>query len=207
MKPLLAILLLTATSFAATPHVDQAARWKAATVNPKSRIALDVATALYQRNEWRYQAIANTRPGTIPPMVIFCLHMREADNSFKTNLGQGDSLQRRTIHVPRGRIPDKEPPYTWEVAAEDALFVTDHMDKHDWHTAQGVLDAITGYNGWGPERHGVPSGYVWAGTSVYRGGKYVADGLWSKTTFDQQLGCAAVLLRMRDRGIALPFGP
>lgn len=193
----------------ATPRVDQSARWKAAVVNPKSRIALDVAVALFKRNEWRYQQIANIRPNTIPPVVIFALHLRESDNDFKTNLGQGDSLRHRTIHVPKGRIPDKEPPYSFEEAAADALFSVDKMDKKDWRTLQGTLDACTGYNGWGPELHGVPSGYVWAGTSIYGSGsargKYVADGKWSPTAVDTQLGCAAIFLRMQARGISIPF--
>lgn len=206
MKTLLVLLLCAVSAIAAPTHIDQAARWKAATINPKSRMALDVAIALYERNEWRYQNLANSRPGTIPPAVIFCLHMRESDNNFKTNLGQGDSLQHRTIHVPRGRIPDKEPPYTWEQAAQDALFVTDHMDKHDWNHLQGALDAIESYNGFGPERHGVPSGYLWSGTSLYGppNGKFVSDNRWSSTARDGQLGCAAVLKRMRELGKPLP---
>jgi lysozyme family protein len=201
--------LLIAISSAATPHVDQVARWNAATVNPKSRIALDVAVALYQRNEWRYQNLANTRPGTIPPMVIFALHLREADCDFKTNLGQGDSLQRRTVHVPKGRIPDKTPPYTWEEAAEDALFVTDHMDKKDWKTTQGALDAAESYNGLSYRYHGIPSPYLWSGTSLYGPpwGKFVSDGHYSSTARDGQLGVCAIWKWMQARGIVISFAP
>jgi lysozyme family protein len=207
MKALLASFLCAASAIAATPKVDQTARWNTAVASPKARIALDVATALYVRNEWRYQNLANTRPGTIPPMVIFALHMREADCNFKTNLGQGDSLQRRTIHIPRGRIPDKAPPYTWEQAAEDALFVTDHMDKHDWAHVQGALDATESYNGMGYRRYGIPSPYLFAGTSVYKRGKFSEDGHFSATMVDQQLGTVAIWKAMQAHGIALPFAP
>ena len=40
------------------------------------------------------------------------------------------------------------------------------------------------------------TGYLWSGTSIYTGGKYVADGVWSATTFDKQLGIVPVMLRM-----------
>ena len=203
----LCILLAGLARASEAPHVDQAARWKGATLNPKRRIALDVAVALYQRNAWRYQSIANLRPGTVPPQVLFCLHLRESDCNFKCSPAQGDSLQHRSVHVPKGRIPDQEPPYTFEQAAFDSYFHVDRLDLKNWKTVQGTMDAMTAFNGWGPENHHVPSGYVWAGTSVYRGGKYVADGKWSPTTWDQQLGCAAVLKRMQDQGIALPFAP
>lgn len=182
---------------------DQAARWKAATVNPKSRIALDVAVALYQRNQYRYEQIANIKPNTIPPVVIFAIHLRESDNNFKTNLGQGDSLQHRTIHVPKGRIPDKEPPYTFEEAAADALFVTDHMDKQDWHSTQGTLQATEAYNGIGVQKYhpGYVSGYLWAATSLYKGGKYSSDGKWNPMAHDAQLGACALWKAMQAHGI------
>jgi len=194
-------ILLSNLAKAAVPNVDQDSRWQAATVNPKARIALDVAVAQYQRNEWRYQQIANMRPGTVPPQVLFCLHMRESDCNFKCSPAQGDSLQHRSIHVPKGRIPDKEPPYTFEQAAIDSYFNVDRLDLQNWKTTKGTLDAITAFNGWGPEYRGYPSGYTWAGTSVYRGGKFVADGHWSPITWDQQLGCAAILKAMQAKGI------
>ena len=201
------LLLAGLARAAEPPHVDQVARWHDATVNPKDRIALDVAVTLYQRNEWRYQQIANMKPGTVPPQVLFCLHMRESDCNFKCSPAQGDSLQRRSIHVPKGRIPDKEPPYTFEEAAFDSYFNVDRLDLKNWKTTQGAMDAITSFNGWGPEYRGFPSGYVWAGTSVYKGGKFVSDGHWSPTTWDKQLGCATILKWMQARGIEVSFAP
>lgn len=205
MKTLLVFLLGAATALGGPPHVDQATRWRTATVNPKNRIALDVAVALYQRNAWRYEQIANMKPGTVSPQILFCLHLRESDCNFKCSPAQGDSLMRRSIHVPRGRLPDKEPPYTFEEVAYDSYFNVDRLDLRNWKTPQGALDAITAFNGWGPEYRGYASGYTWAGTSIYRGGKFVSDGHWSSTTWDQQLGCAAILKRMEERGIRIQF--
>ncbi len=206
MKTLL-LLLLATSAFAAVPHIDQEQRWASATVNPKSRIACDVAVAMYRRNQYRYEAIANMKPGTVPPQVLFCLHLRESDCNFKCSPAQGDSLQHRSIHVPRGRIPDKEPPYTFEQSAFDSYFNVDRLDLKNWKTVQGTMDAITGFNGWGPEYKGVPSSYTWGATSVQRPGKYIRDGVWSSTAVDGQLGAAAVLKWMQARGIELPFAP
>lgn len=204
---LLALLCSVTSLLAATPKVDQEARWRAAVVSPKNRIALDVAVAMYLRNQYRYEAIANMKPGTVPPVVLFCLHMRESDCNFKCSPAQGDSLMHRSVHVPRGRIPNAEPPYTFEQSAYDSYFNVDRLDLRNWKTVQGTMDAVTAFNGWGPEYRGLPSGYTWAATSVYRGGKFVADGHWSAKAWDTQLGCAAVLLRMRQRGIVIPFAP
>lgn len=192
---------------AAIPNVDQEARWHGATINPKNRIACDVAVAMYQRNQYRYEEIAAMKPGTVPPQVLFCLHLRESDCNFKCSPAQGDSLQRRSTHVPRGRIPDKEPPYTFEQAAYDSYFNVDRLDLKNWKNIKGTLDACTGFNGWGPEYKGIPSSYVWGATSVQRPGKYIRDGVWSSTAVDSQLGVAAILKAMQARGIRLPFAP
>lgn len=206
MKSLL-VLLIAATATAATPRVDQVARWKAAVVNPKNRIALDVAVSIYERNQYRYAAIAAMKPGTVPPQALFVIHLRESDCNFRCSPAQGDSLQRRSIHVPRGRIPDKEPPYTFEVSAYDSWFVVDRLDLKDWKHLQTALQAISDFNGSGYDRMGVPTPYLWSGTSVYKSGKYVADGRFSSTAVDQQLGCAAVLKWMQAKGIKISFLP
>ena len=52
------------------------------------------------------------------------------------------------------------------------------------------------YNGWGYFFRGIPSPYVWGATSNQRPGKYVSDGVWSSTTMDRQIGCAAMLKGM-----------
>lgn len=204
LKAVAILLLCSATALASTPHVDQESRWRAATVNPKCRIALDVAVALYQRNEWRYQQIANMRPGTVPPYVLFCLHGRESDWNFKCSPAQGDSLQRRSIHVPKNRIPDKEPPYDFTTSAVDSWFVCDRLDLKDWKHLQTALQAMSDFNGTGYDHPGKPpTPYLWAGTSLYGPpwGKYVADGHYSPTAHDGQLGCCAWLKAMQSHGI------
>lgn len=205
-----AILALLATAAIAV-DVDQSARWAAARIRPEKSIAIDGMVAKFQRLAPRYQAIERMRANGVPAVILFGLHMREADNSFRSSLAQGDPLTQRSRNVPRGRIPGIEPPYSWDQCAVDAVYNVDRLDLKDWKTAKGALDAITGYNGWGPENRGVPSSYVWGATTIYgtgsARGKYVADGKWSPTAVDSQLGVAAILLRMRERGIPLPFTP
>lgn len=207
MKLLLTLCCAATVALGAVPN--QADRWEAAQADPRASIRLDKAVALFERNEGRYQKIANMRPGTVPSVVLFCLHLRESDNNFRTNPGQGDTLLHRTIHVPRGRIPaPAQPPFTFEDAATDAYFVTDHLDKRDWRHLAGALQAMEAFNGLGYQHPGrPPSPYLWAATTIERPGKYVADGRFSPTARDSQLGCCAVLKRMQSRGIVIPFAP
>ena len=48
------------------------------------------------------------------------------------------------------------------------------------------------YNGLGYHYRGRPSPYVYAGTDQYTRGKYVADGVYSATAVDAQVGVLAL---------------
>ena len=202
MKPLLLFALLSLSAVAhAGPLPDQAARWQAARLDPKRTIELDKAVALYQRTAARNRAVSASG---VPAVVVFCLHYREASNSFASSLAQGDPLTHRSIHVPKNRIPGRVPPYTWEECALDALAL-DRMGAKDWRTVAGTLNACEGYNGWGYWKRGLVSPYNFAGTDRYSRGKFSGDGRYDPLAVDQQLGVAAILLRMRERGISPPF--
>jgi lysozyme family protein len=139
----------------------------------------------------RYQNVSTKTK--IPWFVIAVIHEREASQSWKANLAQGDPWNKVSIHVPKGRGPFQ----SWEEAAVDALA---NYDPHaaawkDW-TAGGALTLLEEYNGLGYAARGVPSPYVWASTDQYRKGKYVADGHYDPNAVDHQLGCAALLSRM-----------
>ena len=64
------------------------------------------------------------------------------------------------------------------------------------------------YNGFGYVKHKVNSPYVWAGTSLQQSGKYVADGVFNRSHWDKQLGCAAILKKLieLDEQIAVDLG-
>lgn len=180
---------------------DQEARWMSAAINPKSTIALDADVSLYRRLSPRYLRVEVIRLNGVPAPVIFCLHQRESSGSFMCSLAQGDPLTHRSRHVPRGRIPNVDPPYTWEQCAFDALYVVDRLDRKDWCYLSPRMDAIEGYNGFGYRSRGIPSPYLWSGTSIYTRGKFTRDGHFDRMAIDGQLGCAAILKRMQERGI------
>jgi lysozyme family protein len=125
----------------------------------------------------------------VPWYMVALLHMRESDNDFRTQLAQGDPLSRVSVHVPRGRGPFN----TWEDGAYDALVTLKGWNRViDWRLEK-ILYYAELYNGWGYFYHGVPSAYLWAGSTIYSGGKYVADGVWSSSAQDVQPGVAPVL--------------
>ena len=198
-------LALIAASVAkgGTIPVDQVARWNAAQIDPRKDIALNLAIEKYQATKWRYEKIQAMRPNGVPAPILFCLHYRECDNSFRQSPAQGDSLQRRSVNVPAGRIPDKEPPYTFEQAAFDAYYVCEHppLDAINWDDLQAALDKMESFNGFGYRARGINAPYLWSGTSLYHGGKYIRDGVFSKTAMDAQLGCVAILKAMEKKGI------
>jgi len=178
--------------------------WRDAKINPKHRIALDNLVVRYKRDQRVYQHIQSLRANGVPAPVLFGLHYREASNSFRSSLAQGDPLTHRSRNVPRGRIPGVNPPYTWEQCAVDAVYNVDRLDLKRWDDLNQALLAIELYNGAGYRRKGLVSPYVWSGTDRYQRGKYVADGRFDPYFVDKQLGVAAILLHFRARGVALP---
>lgn len=122
----------------------------------------------------------------VPALWVMPVWDRENPN-FNTYLGNGDALSKPTRHVPVGRGPFD----SWEAGATDAL-TFDHVTQcpvWDWEHACWEWEK---YNGFGVREHGRASGYLWSGTDQYVGGKYVADGVWSRGTWDTQLGCIIV---------------
>jgi lysozyme family protein len=118
----------------------------------------------------------------VPALWVMPVFERE-NPSFNSYLGNGDPLTHPTTHVPKGRGPFA----SWEEGAADALKLDKIVGGPDW-TWPWACWKWESWNGFGPRAHGRPTGYLWSGTTIYQGGKYVADGVWSRGTFDQQLG-------------------
>jgi len=161
-------------------------------------------------NKARYVAIEKMRPGGVPSAVVFTLHGRESTWSFKKHLHEGSLLTSRTKWIPKGR--PKAPPsngsvYTFEESAEDVLYKLKDLESVDWTKCDNSLYTIEKYNGLGYLKYhkDVLSPYLWSGTNHYTSGKYVADGKFSQTAVDKQLGTCAILKRMTSRGIAIGF--
>ncbi len=133
--------------------------------------ALEQFKSHYEQNKSRYQSVSQ-KTG-IPAELIAAIHWREASGSFDARLHDGGPL---------GEFS------SWEESAIDALkgySVTN--DISTWY------DMAERYNGLGYRNKGVSSPYVWAGTTNYTSGKYVADGVYDSGHVDKQLGVAVML--------------
>lgn len=134
----------------------------------------------------RYQGV---EVGTgVPWMMIAAIHMREASFDFDTYLGNGEPLDQVTTLVPAGRGPFD----SWEEGAIDALTYDGLTEVTDWRLEK-MLFYCEKYNGTGYHSKGLPSPYVWAGTTIQEPGKYVADGKFDDDYWDTQPGCAGLL--------------
>jgi hypothetical protein len=130
------------------------------------------------------------------------IHEREASQRWDAQLGQGDPLDRVSVHVPAGRGPFS----TWEDGAYDALvYCAPHAARwKDW-SAGGALTLLEQYNGIGYAAKGKPSPYVWSGTDQYVCGKYVRDGVYDPSMVDRQLGCAGLIMAMMKLDPTITF--
>jgi lysozyme family protein len=164
--------------------------WDRAQIKPdKIAPAKKVARAIIS-NRAAYEAVE--RATGVPWFMIGTLHCRESDMNFATHLHNGDSLKRRTYHVPAGRPKRGSPPFKWHESAIDALTMAPHaLDQVKGWSVERILYESEKYNGWGYLRRG-NSPYLWSWTSEYHGGKYVADGVYDPDHWDEQPGCVAM---------------
>lgn len=119
---------------------------------------------------------------------VAVLHMRESDGNFDTYLGNGQSLHHVTTIVPRGRGPFP----TFEAGADDALKLDGLSSVIDWRLEK-ILYYCEIFNGTGYDARGLPSPYLWGGTSIQKPGKYIRDGVFDRHAIDPQPGCAPIL--------------
>jgi len=199
---LIAICILC-SSLAKGAVPDQEARWRAAKLDPHFSIALDLETLRFQRLAGRYKRIMDMRTNGVPTAVVYCLHQRESSGNFLCHPHEGSPLTQRTRFVPKNRLPNSAPPYTFEASAEDAYYVCDRLDQVQWKNRAAALQGIESFNGLGYQKYhqDVPSPYLWSGTTIYTRGKYTGDGRFDHTARDKQLGCAAILKRLEQQGL------
>jgi lysozyme family protein len=192
------------------PKTHHERLWDTVEIKGSQVFRIDKAIAQYMENKARYVSIEKMRTGGVPSAVIFTLHGRESTWSFKKHLHEGSPLTGRTKWIPKGR--PKAPPsngsvYTFEESAEDVLYKLKDLESVDWTKCNNSLYTIEKYNGLGYLKYhkDVLSPYLWSGTNHYISGKYVADGKFSHTAVDKQLGTCAILKRMSQRNIKIGF--
>ena len=140
-----------------------------------------------------YTSIANEVK--IPWCIVGIIHYMECDLDFSSNLANGDSIQRRTVNEPKGRPLGGEPPFSFNYCAIDAL-TYDRIINLTKDDIPRLLWALTKYNGFGYDKRGLNSPYIWGFTNHYTKGKYVADGKYDPEAVSKQIGCAPLLKKL-----------
>lgn len=167
-------------------------RWQMAQVLAAHKPALEALALKALSYKQAYYDPVQAAIG-IPWYVVAAIDMREESFSHSGYLGNGDPLSKVTTHVPKGRGPFA----SWYAGAIDALKLQGFDKIGHWDIVTALIQ-LEIYNGVGYKAKGLPSPYVWGMTNIQVAGKYVADGAWSSTTWDQQPGCAALIMTLRD---------
>lgn len=138
----------------------------------------------------RYEVVSAA--SGVPWWVIGTIHMMEGSCDFNTHLHNGDPLSARTVHVPAGRPPVGQPPFTWEISAEDALQYEGFDKVKDW-SIEHALYQLERFNGLGYMHKNVNSPYLWSFSNQYEKGKFVKDGVFDANAVSQQVGAAPII--------------
>ena len=147
---------------------------------------LDRFKTIYNENKDLYARIAEATG--IPPQLIAAIHYRESGCNFNTYLHNGDPLGKPTTNYPQGIYFDN-----FEEAAIEALSGKSQLrDAFNLSTSSTDMAAMAAfaerYNGLGYYNKDKISPYVYSGTSIYTGGKYVRDGVYDANVVDKQPG-------------------
>ncbi|GMQ61683.1 hypothetical protein [Vallitalea maricola] len=151
---------------------------------------------IYDNNKKIYEDISS-KTG-LPPELIAAIHYRESGCNFNTYLHNGDPLGKPTTHVPIGKNFDN-----FTDAAIDALSEKKHIrDQYkltsDSNDMSAMMSFAERYNGLGYYNKDRISPYVYSGTNVYTGGKYVADGKFSSEAVDKQPGVYLLINSLKE---------
>ena len=181
--------------------VEYAKKFKEMTIREKwfNRADTVVDRVIDSDNAKRYREVE--RRSAVPWWYAGLLHSMEASFDFDEHIHNGDPLSAQTVNVPAGRPPLWTAGMTWEDSAVDALTEAKNLDEvTDWSLG-AILLMMEKWNGLGYRKHGLYSPFLWSGSTYYKKGKYVRDGIFDAEKVSGQCGVAIVLKRMEDRKI------
>jgi lysozyme family protein len=164
--------------------------WDNCTNDPEDAGYIANAVSQLKKNESRYAAISKATG--VPWQVIAVIHKMESNCDFSAHMHNGDPLTARTVQVPAGRPVNSKPPFTFEESAIDALGYDGATGIKVWHIVT-TLQFLERYNGLGYRTQGIYSPYLWAGSNIYKRGKYTSDGVYDANAVSMQLGCVPML--------------
>ena len=148
---------------------------------------LETFKSIYASNIDKYKQVEAATG--VPAELVAAIHWSESGCDFTTYLHNGDPLGEPTTHVPEGIYFGAD---QWAEAAIDAIKSQDTSISNP-NDITTLYEYAERYNGLGYRNKGLASPYVWAGTTNYTGGKYVADGEFDPNAFDDTLGVAIML--------------
>lgn len=142
----------------------------------------------------------------VPTAWLMAISEREMSGNLHCYLGNGQPLNRRTTIVPRNRGPFPD----FVAGALDAMHL-EGLDKvadqpGGWSMERYCYESEL-WNGFGYRARGIPSPYVYGGTTVQRRGKFVADGAFDPSVMDPQLGTLAIAAGLIKLDPSLAFAP
>ena len=140
---------------------------------------------IFEENKDKYEKVAEATG--VPAELICAIHYREGSCNFSTYLHNGDPLGQTTTHVPAGLYFED-----WTDAAIDAINSQNPEIIKDGDF-DSCMEYAERYNGLGYRNKGLASPYVWAGTTNYTGGMYVADGQFDANARDKRVGVAVMM--------------
>jgi lysozyme family protein len=143
----------------------------------------------------RYEIVSSLTK--VPWFFIGIIHNMECSGNFKTHLHNGDPLTKRTVHVPKDRPRNGEPPFTWEESAADALCMKGLDKWTDW-SIPAMLFQFERFNGFGYRSRGIYSPYLWSFSNHYKKGKFTSDGIYDPVAVSKQIGAAVLLRRLYE---------
>lgn len=177
---------------------DYSGMFDSAIIDPKKEVELDNICKLISLNIEAYKFVSLET--SIPWILIASIHYRESDQSFQKHLHNGDPLTAKTVHVPRNRPVEGEPPFRWQDSAVDAL--TGFWKPKLWNMS-GCLEFLERYNGLGYRTHSVNSPYLWDWTQHYTSGLFVEDGKFDPNKKENRAGCVAIIKTLEMKGLPL----
>lgn len=176
-----------------------------ATILDSVRVELGQTCLRLLRDKATYVEVAEAT--TVPAAVLMAWAEREMSGNLKCYLGNGDPLNERTKHVPKNRGPFTGP-HAFLHGCFDALSL-DGMtavarQAGGWSTSRFCYETES-WNGWGYRYHGIPSPYLFGGTSVQKAGKFTEDNEFSPGVWDRQLGVLAIIQELAILDPTLSF--
>lgn len=173
-------------------------------------------------NKAIYQQVEAATPSHYPWYAVAVTHKRESDAQdkqgnplFTSYLGNGQPLWISTTIEPlhRGPFITQQEALSNQLKCIQAFVAGSldalHLDKIDQVVPPWPLEKVLFneeiLNGTGYDGRGLPSPYLWGGTSIQRPGKYVADHDFDPTVWDTQLGVAGMLWMIAHLDTAVKF--